>query len=568
MLPDRASTSRADAHLAMPSSVVMVDGTRFDVPDGPVWSFGANVRKLNVGHYDYTAGRTAGTVKRPTVFAPALTLLMRCFLLDQMQQVSPNGLQNYHNGFVQFEDWLHSSGGWADRPRSFGLGDITVATYDAFRMWSHDNASAKGAHCRALRRLYKWAEGQPGYSSTTYAGIKRLELQKAVAGKATRLRDPLRGPFDQWEQEQFTQALADERGGPDYAVHRALIGVFRELGVRPFALSLMSRRHLRRIMHPGGASQFIVDVPRIKQRGKGLTYDETYRMEITSRLGHALLALHTEKGDPDAPLIPLRDVQYTTSEMRKMMSEWAAVANLLTNRVPPADAVAGSTPPYPMQPLAVFPQRFRRTLATSLAEQGYTADAIAAFLDDKSLAMAVIYTENSAAMVQLLSDTLDKHPDWLRHLRMFRGEIPLVADESLPEVLGGAPWLADYAEFATMGTLGRCAAVLPCEYRPPLTCYLCTYFRPDPRGPHELQLTQIRREASQRLGRTSDRLLGVLKRVDGAVAQVIAKCAEINAAAASTPSARMRATLTAPAAPPSVTQPGGDPHAPPDDLFQ
>jgi hypothetical protein len=155
--------------------------------------------------------------------------------------------------------------------------------------------------------------------------------------------------------------------------------------------------------------------------------------------------------------------------------------------------------------------------------------------------MAVIYTENTAAMVELLADTLDKHPDWLRHLRLFRGEVVACPDDSLPEVHGGAPWLSNYVDYAAIGTLGRCATLIACEYQPPLSCYLCAYFRPDPRANHALQLAQVRGEAADRLGHESDRLLGVLKRVDGAIVQVLDKSRAIVAASENTPTARIRA---------------------------
>lgn len=171
--------------------------------------------------------------------------------------------------------------------------------------------------------------------------------------------------------------------------------------------------------------------------------------------------------------------------------------------------------------LRLFPYRFRRTMATTLAEHGASVEQIAAALGDKSLAMAAVYVENTAATVDILDRTLDKNPEWLALLKLFRGEIIAEDDPELPVILGGVPYFSNYEKYADIGIIGECASPVPCELYPPLSCYLCRFFRADPAGRHERQLDQIRANASHSVGREADRVVQLFKVVDGAICQLL-----------------------------------------------
>lgn len=549
------SSSDASAVQVLPSlprAVKLKDGTHWEVPATGKWPFpndrrkvldttaldapfnkslkGFRKRALTRGEYRERAAQPNGG-REPSCYSPELTHEMRHFMISLLSSITPSGLTNYLSAFTAFERWLRETSNahrWRGETGSMTLRDITVARYDAFRI-HQEQTKSRGSYLRCLRRFYEWSKGLPGFQESVWLGIRGLALKKAIAGEATRIRDPRKGAFDQWEQEQIAEALLDDAGGPDFAEARALVGMLRETGARPYALTLLRRSDLQRVPGLNGARAYVLDIPRIKQKGQqALTrVAGSYRVEISERLGRQLEKLHHKSQDGAATLLPgLAKSERPEFFVSRWVSTWAEVAGLVTNRVAP-EAGLESTPPYPLTPLHLFAQRFRRTLATNLAEQGYEAETIAAMLDDRTLAMAVVYAQNSSAMVELLGNTLDKHPDWLRVLKLYRGEIVEAPEADWPLIYGGAPWLDGYDQAAEVGAIGWCATPAGCEWRPPLTCYMCKFFRPDIRADHGIQLTQIRRHAAGRLGRTSDRLLNVLKRVDGAVVQCMSACTDV-----------------------------------------
>jgi hypothetical protein len=175
--------------------------------------------------------------------------------------------------------------------------------------------------------------------------------------------------------------------------------------------------------------------------------------------------------------------------------------------------------------LPVTAYRFRRTLATNLAEQGATVYEVAEALDDQSINQAFTYVENTSLITDVLESTIDCHPDWIQIIKLFRGEV-LDQEEPLPEVLGGAPHLANYDEFRDIGSIGQCANTEGCELEPPLSCYTCKSFRPTLNiKPHERQLIQIQRELNKNICVESDRMTNVLRKNMAAIAQLLSRLA-------------------------------------------
>jgi hypothetical protein len=202
--------------------------------------------------------------------------------------------------------------------------------------------------------------------------------------------------------------------------------------------------------------------------------------------------------DPSAPLFPWLQGHRSASILKTSFGRWAEEAGLIAARIPLkrgdgsiAIDVFGKTI---FEPLTVFPYRFRRTMATSLAEMGFDESYIAVVLDDKTLAMATIYAQNSDVMVDHLAGTLDQNPDYTSVVRLFRGRLLREEEDAgLPNILIGDPNLEGYEQLDDDTPLGKCGHPKPetCVKQPPLSCYPCVHFRANPVGRHDLQLVQV-----------------------------------------------------------------------------
>jgi hypothetical protein len=285
----------------------------------------------------------------------------------------------------------------------------------------------------------------------------------------------------------------------------------------------------------------------------------TARRRINPQLGEALFALPVPAGE-DPPLLglPLRSA---SDAIRGAMRRWAEDVDLVTDRVAAGKrgsrGTAGKVAPANDGSgtngvrLPVFPYRFRRTIALLLANQGAEAGTIAAALGDRTLAMASVYAQSSSSMVEILERTLDRHPDWIRVVKMFRGELAQESHRALPIILGGVPQLAQYAEYVDIGPIGFCSNAGECTLYPPLSCYRCPFFRAVPSElPHRRQLAQLKEEIADGVGVESDRMVAVLERDAAAIVEVLARATE-RAGPIGSAVNRIRGTRTLTAAEPS-----------------
>jgi hypothetical protein len=302
--------------------------------------------------------------------------------------------------------------------------------------------------------------------------------------------------------------------------------LLRRTGIRTEAAAALRRRHLE--VPKDGTAHWWLNIPKVKQRG-GTVGEVTMRRRIAPKLGQALASLRVISGD-DPPLLPIRRKD-RNQFIRLALKRWANDADLVTDRLPRKKGGPRSKKNPGLHPdkarLPLFPYRFRRTIATMLADQGAEAGTIAAVLDDRTLAMATVYAQTSSSMVEVLARTLDRHPEWIRVVNLFRGKLATPADTKRLVILGGVPQLADYEAYADIGEIGHCANEGVCTLYPPLSCYQCPFFRAavDQRA-HRRSLAQIKDEIEDAVGRESDRLVTVLERDAAAMIQVVALVSE------------------------------------------
>jgi hypothetical protein len=480
-------------------------------------------------HGKFHDDKQAAAVGRRSMLGASVAHAMKLYLAHLVTRRTPRSVRSVLSAFAHFERYCHETLHFARGRRQVEAADLTFALMDAYRRACESTLGTKGAYAYHVVKFYLWCRrsGYDGYTREVARDLNPMSFESGLRGHIARTQCPRRGAYSFEERVQIERAIRQERGDPQ---DRAIVAVFFYLGVRTEAVTLMRRRHLEAPIHPGEC--FWLHVPRVKQRGAG-GGEHTDRRRIDPQLGALLLSIQPAgTGDADTPLFPLTPGR-EHDDVRQALCRWADHddVDLVTDRVSLAQS-GWRNPEKPVKRpelarLHVFPYRFRRTIATIMADQGAEVGEIAAALGDKTLAMAIVYAQSSATMVEVLERTLDRHPEWIRVVNLFRGTVAEGADAQLLAILGGAPQLAAYAEYVGIGVIGFCANEGECTWFPPIACYRCPFFRAvAARLPHRRQLAQLKEEIASGIGVESDRMIAVLERDAAAIVELLARIAE------------------------------------------
>ena len=483
-------------------------------------------------------------VRRMSSFSRRMRQSLRAYLASEMSRVSPRHLLGSLHAFVRFERFLHDENN--QTLESFDIADLTVVCFDSFLRYCM-RASDNGRYPVLLRQFYGWASREYPvlFSSRVYRALKQITCPSPIFGHIVRMRDPVRGALSWAERLLVEQALAREEsvvpsqiGRPaDLQTYsntrvlqrerdRAVIWLFYALGIRAEVLPFLRWKHLR--MQPKYLPDvdpvFLLDVPHVKRQGRS-PENVVVTRSIPYGLGCLLVRLAAPESDADALLLHWLASGLPLQAASKAIRRWADEHELVSERVPrEREGWVYKRRAHPIDRLPRLPltaQRLRRNMASMLAEEGADEDEIAAALDDKTIAMAAVYVEQSGALFDLLRDTLDKNEEWIRVMKLFAGSPCEDPTTGMAVILGGAPFLSDYESYADIGVIGNCT-FLQCQKEPPVSCYLCEFFRwvTDPR-PHERQLTQLLRDSDLTAGLASDRVRATLRRHAAAILQLI-----------------------------------------------
>jgi integrase len=455
-----------------------------------------------------TYGRS--TERRASVLSIELIDALIYFIAYRLTTHNPDGAKKLVDGFVHLERYVCDIYQWGEgrRKRHFDTSDITYVMASSYNRWIDQTVPHNGKYISFLKTFYRFCveKGLPGFSKSVLRQIDGIVAASPPKGHLARFRDPVQGAFLYEERLQIEKALIRGAGLPK---DRAIVWLLKELAVRPEALIRIRFKHLN---YTPEASESLLWVPRIKRKQRGELRDYA----ISNDLAELLLSLAPPKVHPNEFLLHwLRGIN-PKRLLRDAVHRWGVDAKLITLRLN-----GGAKTPLPLTPY-----RFRRDLASLMAENGASAEAIAERLDDETLAMALIYANASSGIVEILKETLDQHPSWWRLIHMFLGRLATKADATnLPAVVGGLFHFSNYLTFAAkVGIVGYCANPKKCKLFPPLSCYQCPWFRATMNVKrHEALLDQIKNEIQSLIGIESDRALALLRDDIFAIQSVIAK---------------------------------------------
>ena len=366
--------------------------------------------------------------------------------------------------------------------------------------------------------LLRWHDqGYPGVSDETFEWLGSVRLKGNEKGRAILSMDPRDGPFDDQELAAILTAAPQEyeRGRIELATLACTL-LLSYTGRRPMQLSLLRIGDFSQTMTGDGRRIDVVHIPRAKQRGQAPRAElkhfwlapDVYRLLKTQRdavIEQAEARLGKLPGSltEELPLFPNWN---KFGEVRSVEQLRHALRNDALH-VPTKDiqkdlkkirVVSARTG----RRLHITPQRFRYTLGTRAAREGYGAMVIAELLDHSDMQNAWIYTRDHPNFRQKIDEAVGQQLAPLA--RAFAGR---AVDRESDARHGNDPGMrigTREQKVGTCGSRGFCGAEA-------LACYTCMHFQAWVDAPHQEMLDWMleRRQQMEDAG-TNERVVSAI----------------------------------------------------------
>ncbi len=400
---------------------------------------------------------------------------------------------------------------------------------------SADNEWRLGVIRGFIRRWYRL--GYPGISEDVIRLLDGWRIRGNRKGDAVKRKDPTYGPLTDIELQAFNEGVvsAFEQGQISLS-EMALCLLVSHTGRRSIQIAhikvgdiLQGRKHT-------GETYYLVNIPRAKQ---GVGFRSEFRpFAVTAELWSILSdqakqavrqvesALGVELQDADKALVPLfpdiKEIEQlsTVQEYRELIQTDrlhiapAEVSDTLNFVVEAAEIRSERTGDI----LHANARRFRYTIGTRAAREGFGELVIAELLDHSDTQNAGVYIKNIPEHVERLDEAVGMQ--LAPYAQAFCG---VLVDSEKDAKRGDDPTSRIRTEegrgIGTCGEMGFCGANVP------IPCYTCSHFQPWLDGPHEMLYQKLLDERERVLEITGDEQVAkALDRSILAVAQVIQLC--------------------------------------------
>lgn len=403
-----------------------------------------------------------------------------------------------------------------------------------------EDPSVRDEHLGLLRILFnEWSKLKHyGVEPKVVDLLKQWTFKGSIKGDAVKRLDPDSGPLSDIELQGLLETVVQsyEAGNIDIN-HASMLLLLQASGRRPLQLANMKLKDLIDVTVDKELSRFFVSVPRIKQRGGG--FRQTFRkVEVTQELWDLLLLQKAYVVARFSTLLGLSLPDEIVGELPLYFNEarllevtsLQVLADLgATDRLHMVRQEVGATVARAVEAsrvisertgrrLKVTPTRFRYTLGTRAAREGYGVLVIAELLDHSDIQSADVYTVNVPEHAAYIDNIIGNQ--LAPYAKAFAGVI--VDDKKLAR-RGHEPG-SDVRDFSGRGA-GTCGHGGVCGAGVPIPCYTCIHFQAWLDGPHELVYTELIRDREEVMKLTRDAAVAAANdRTIIAVAEVVQAC--------------------------------------------
>jgi integrase len=381
--------------------------------------------------------------------------------------------------------------------------ELTIAAFETWRAaLSKEGLGANSqivymAFCRA--GLNAWADGNyPGLEQGLTDHANRIYSGPITSGQAVRELCPVRGPFTQAEEAALIRWLHQSYANGTLSLQDyAIFMVELDYGCRPVELAAL---RVSDVMERENGQGYEIRIPTAKGQRN---YRESFRVLEMSADLYALLnevilqgqeKLAQAWGQPISPRtskqLPLFVGERLLAAGSSEAFEHRIVKTPKTFDITVSSYLSSSVRKCPVTterldgellPLSLY--RFRRTVATRLAEAGATDETIAAILGHTSTKTVKVYTAHTYED-QEASDVI-----------MAEAWLPVM--DGVKERLLEAPVPGQAKVYLNRDVdLGNCSQLCGGGF---LNCYPCAKFRPFADADHEEALTKAESERQSRI---------------------------------------------------------------------
>jgi hypothetical protein len=345
-------------------------------------------------------------------------------------------------------------------------------------------------------------------------------------GNAVLTHDPVKGPFTECEVHSIQSALSTALAAGTLTLRVYVLTILHlALGSRAVQFAALKIKDLLIDSAKDGTKSYVLNVPRAKQRL------ETARSQFKAR------ALIPEIGETVEALIVEVEREYSTHSQGTLergelplFPSWNAPSrpgfeHHSTSSDLGAELTAllkgvGARSERTNAPIHITARRFRYTVGTRAAEEGFGELVIAELLDQSDIQQVAVYVKATPLIVERIDKALAHQ--LAPRAQAFAGQ--MIADES-HAIRAGDP-TSRIRDPDTDCNVGNCGKYGFCAARAPIACYTCKSFQPWVDAPHEVILDALIKDRDRIFAMTKDqRIAGVNDRTIIAVAHVIQLCA-------------------------------------------
>lgn len=386
--------------------------------------------------------------------------------------------------------------------------------------------------------LKKWYSlGYPGISKQVIRMLEKWRLKGNRKGDAVKRKDPKAGPLTSMELLAFNEGVVQAFEKDSLSLYElSLCLLTSNTGRRPIQITHIRVMDLVRGKNEDGDFVYRLNVPRAKH---GVGFRTIFKVfAITEELWEILCAqsknsierveenfnIQLQESDrQQVPLFPDFNVVRkcaTVVDFRNILktdkphisaSEVTHVIKEAVRHVKPISERTGEV-------LAINSRRFRYTIGTRAADEGFGELVIAELLDHTDTQNAGVYVKNTAEQVKRLDEAVGFQLS--TYAQAFAGVlVDSEKDASRGDDLTSRIRTEEGRGIGTCGEHGFCNANVP------IPCYTCMHFQPWLEGPHHDVYDNLIKERDRLIEVTQDnRTPAVLDRTIVAVAEVIQRC--------------------------------------------
>ncbi|MBR0950337.1 hypothetical protein [Bradyrhizobium canariense] len=420
-------------------------------------------------------------------------------------------------------------------------GPVEFRAFDELR----DDKRAGSPELTRFRRWYRWAAilELPAFDKAVWRQLETVTIGANPQGRASRKKDPDRGPLTDGERQALLNMALDEQTELPLPERVALL-LGMGLGANSGQYALLRAQDY--FTESAGATTYhFLMVPRQKKGFVRERFDfrrRTIEPELAGPLSRLIednratadevYERSTDKKRPDHVAVPVFMRNWVRTDLTPAMAEYglhltpAEFTALLQSACRRLKAKSRSG-----QPLKINQRRFRSTLATNLIMDGRSARQVADALDHSSVHPLKHYEFGDHAMVPSLDERLGE--EMKRIAGAFLGTLTERSGEADRNRQTSSRRSFFDREQGCGADLGNCGNSCKCDLPAPVACYTCQLFEPWIDAPHEQLLIQLRSERDQRKkSGLHPRIVAIQDRAIAALEDLIAKIRARHGAAA------------------------------------